>query len=43
MAVLPPKSAVFLPESYHFYMTNSKSPIADFYPCDFFVDLKGKK
>ncbi|KAM3138612.1 hypothetical protein pb186bvf_009364 [Paramecium bursaria] len=43
MAVLPPHSAQFLPYQYQGLLKDPHSPIADFYPSDFFVDLKGKK
>ncbi|CAD8159144.1 unnamed protein product [Paramecium octaurelia] len=43
LAVLPPQSAQFLPRPYQQLMLESSSPIADFYPTDFVVDLKGKK
>jgi 5'-3' exonuclease len=42
LAVLPERSKQFLPSIFHSLMTPD-SPIADFYPSDFFVDLKGKK
>lgn len=41
MAVLPPQSAHALPEKMQYLMTNPKSPIKDFYPTTFAVDLEG--
>ncbi|EAY05979.1 XRN 5'-3' exonuclease N-terminus family protein [Trichomonas vaginalis G3] len=43
MAVLPPQSAHALPEKMQFLMTNEKSPIKDFYPTTFSIDLEGAK
>jgi len=43
LAVLPPASAQFVPHAYARLMCESDSPIADFYPEDFEVDLNGKK
>ncbi len=45
MAVLPPKSAdpAGLPEAMKLLMVDTLSPIIDFYPEDFALDLNGKK
>jgi len=43
LGCLPPASAKFLPRPYHRLMTDSASPIIDFYPPDFKVDANGKK
>lgn len=45
MSVLPPDSAerAGLPKSLHNLMTDEKSPIVDFYPSDFALDLNGKR
>lgn len=43
MAVLPPESAQFLPISMQNLMVDPRSPIVDFYPADFKVDLNGKR
>jgi len=43
MSVLPGKSAYLLPEPLRFLLTSSSSPIIDFYPTDFEVDMEGKK
>eukprot|EP01080_Neovahlkampfia_damariscottae_P009331 gene9331-1418_t len=43
LAILPSKSAHALPKSYQTLMTSKDSPIIDFYPDDFEVDLVGKK
>ena len=42
MAVLPGRSAHCLPEAYARLMTESTSPILDFYPEDFALDPNGK-
>jgi len=45
MSVLPPDSAerAGLPKSLHNLMTDEKSPIVDFYPSDFALDINGKR
>ena len=43
MAVQPASSCKLLPEPYRHLMTDQNSPIADFYPTDFFIDTEGKR
>lgn len=43
MGVLPDRSKSIVPEAYHDLMTNKDSPIYDFYPRDFQLDMNGKK
>ena len=44
LSVMPPSSAVHLPEPYRWLMTEpARSPIADFYPAQFPVDYEGKR
>jgi 5'-3' exoribonuclease 1 len=43
MGVLPDRSKSIVPIAYHDLMTNPNSPIIDFYPRDFDLDMNGKK
>ncbi|KAJ8903934.1 hypothetical protein NDN08_000465 [Rhodosorus marinus] len=43
MAVLPPSSSWALPQPYRKLMLSEESPIAEYYPVDFKVDLNQKK
>ena len=43
MGVLPDRSKRIVPSVYHDLMTNPDSPIIDFYPRDFDLDMNGKK
>ena len=43
LAVLPPYSKKHLPEAYHTLMTSPNSPVIDFYPTNFDLDLNGKQ
>ena len=43
MGVLPDRSKTIVPTAYHDLMTNPDSPIYDFYPRDFDLDMNGKK
>ena len=42
MACLPPSSADLLPKPYQWLMKSSKSPLIDFYPDSFTIDMNGK-
>lgn len=43
LAVLPSASATLLPEPYRYLMMDTASPIVDFYPTTFEVDMEGKR
>lgn len=43
MAVLPPQSSSLLPLAYAAQMTEPQSPVAQYYPVDFRVDMRGKQ
>jgi 5'-3' exoribonuclease 1 len=43
MGVLPDRSKKIVPTVYHELMTSKDSPIIDFYPRDFQLDMNGKK
>ncbi|CAJ0576149.1 unnamed protein product, partial [Mesorhabditis spiculigera] len=43
MSVFPAASKQHLPEKWQLLMTEDDSPIIDFYPIDFSIDLNGKK
>ena len=43
LAVLPPYSKKHLPQAYHNLMTLPTSPVIDFYPTNFDLDLNGKQ
>jgi len=43
MGCLPPSSAHLLPEPYRWLLTETSSPLVDFYPRTFTVDMNGKR
>eukprot|EP00521_Asterionellopsis_glacialis_P010113 CAMPEP_0195300666 /NCGR_PEP_ID=MMETSP0707-20130614/27885_1 /TAXON_ID=33640 /ORGANISM="Asterionellopsis glacialis, Strain CCMP134" /LENGTH=548 /DNA_ID=CAMNT_0040363421 /DNA_START=57 /DNA_END=1703 /DNA_ORIENTATION=- len=43
MGCMPPSSAYLLPEAYRWLLTDKSSPIVDFYPESFTVDMNGKR
>ena len=43
LGCMPPSQAYHLPEPYRWLMTDPKSPIIDFYPKSFTVDMNGKR
>eukprot|EP00934_Nitzschia_sp_Nitz4_P002883 Nitzschia sp. Nitz4//scaffold356_size15932//2575//6992//NITZ4_008878-RA/size15932-snap-gene-0.1-mRNA-1//-1//CDS//3329548961//2873//frame0 len=43
MGCMPPSQALHLPEPYQWLMTEAKSPIIDFYPRSFTIDMNGKR
>ncbi|KAI5122154.1 hypothetical protein M0805_007053 [Coniferiporia weirii] len=43
MGVFPPASRKHIPEVFHSLMTDEESPILDFYPETFEIDMNGKK
>jgi 5'-3' exoribonuclease 1 len=43
MGIMPDRSKKLLPTAYHELMTSANSPIIDFYPRDFDLDMNGKK
>lgn len=43
MGCMPPSSAGLLPEPYRCLMTDPDSPLAEFYPRSFIVDMNGKR
>ncbi|KAG0702351.1 exoribonuclease 2 [Suillus ampliporus] len=43
MGVFPPASRKHIPEAFHELMMNDESPIHDFYPTTFQIDMNGKK
>ena len=43
MACLPPSSSYLLPKPFQWLMRSSKSPIKEFYPESFTVDMNGKR
>ena len=43
MGVLPDRSKKIVPTAYHELMTSPESPIIDFYPREFELDMNGKK
>lgn len=43
LAVMPPASSTLLPPAFRWLMTDPRSPILDFYPDKFDVDMEGKR
>lgn len=43
MGVFPAASKIHIPSTFHSLMTDDESPIIDFYPPDFEIDMNGKK
>ena len=43
MGVFPASSRVHIPATFHDLMTEDSSPIIDFYPTEFEIDMNGKK
>ncbi len=43
MSVLPSQSAHALPSCMHWLFTDPESPILDFYPKNFAIDMNGKR
>ena len=43
MACMPPSQAHTLPEPYRWLLTSPTSPIKDYYPTSFTVDMNGKR
>ena len=43
LACLPPSQATFLPGPYRWLMNDESSPIRDFYPASFVIDMNGKR
>uniref|UniRef100_A0A914QRI2 5'-3' exoribonuclease n=1 Tax=Panagrolaimus davidi TaxID=227884 RepID=A0A914QRI2_9BILA len=43
MAVFPAASRAHIPEAWHSLMTEADSPLSEFYPTNFKIDLNGKK
>lgn len=43
MGCLPPASAKLVPKPYRILMSNPESPIKQFYPEEFDVDMNGKR